>query len=117
MNKFLAVLASNLLAASAFAAEGSQGSGYESILLLVVFFAIFYFLLIRPQMKKNKAHRTLVGGIAKGDEVVTSAGIVGKITKVGDAFIDLEIANGVEIKVQKQAIGTVLPKGSMKSNN
>ena len=80
MNKFLAILASNLLAVSAFAAEGAQqGSGYESILLLVVFFAIFYFLLIRPQMKKNKAHRALVGGIAKGDEVVTSAGIVGTL--------------------------------------
>ncbi|MDA7742497.1 preprotein translocase subunit YajC [Francisellaceae bacterium] len=118
MKKLLAILASNLLAFSAFAAEpAAQGSGYESILLLVVFFAIFYFLLIRPQMKRNKEHKKLLGGIAKGDEVVTTSGIVGKIAKIGDAFIDLTIADGVEIKVQKQSVNTVLPKGSMNSNN
>ena len=114
LNKFLAILAASFISFSAFAAEAApQGSGYESILLLVVFFAIFYFLLIRPQMKKTKEHRKLLNDIAKGDEVVTNAGIVGKIASLDDTFIELTIAEGVTIKLQKQAVAGVLPKGSV----
>jgi preprotein translocase subunit YajC len=115
LNKILTIIATNIMAMSTFAAGGAQqGSGYESLLLLVVFFAIFYFLLIRPQMKRNKEHKKLLADISKGDEIITTSGIVGKITGMEDAFIYLTISEGVEIKVQKQSVTTVLPKGSVK---
>ena len=115
INSLLVIIASNIIAVSSNAANGGQqGSGYESLLLLVVFFAIFYFLLIRPQVKRNKEHKKLLSEISKGDEVITTSGIVGKITAIEDAFIYLTISEGVEIKVQKQSVTTVLPKGSMK---
>jgi preprotein translocase subunit YajC len=82
---------------------------------LILLFVVFYFLLLRPQMKKAKEHKKLVAGLAKGDEVVTVGGVIGRITKVGDAFINLEIAEGLEVKVQKQSIAAPMPKGTIKS--
>jgi preprotein translocase subunit YajC len=83
---------------------------------MVVLFGIFYFLMIRPQMKRQKEHRALLSALAKGDEVVTSGGIVGRIDEVGESFIGVEIAQGVVVKVQKGAVSQVLPKGTLKSS-
>ena len=76
---------------------------------------IFYFILIRPQSKRAKAHRELVGGLSKGDEVITNGGILGKITEVSEQYATVEIADNVQIKIQKAAVATVLPKGSLKA--
>lgn len=97
------------------AATSSTGGGYEQILMMVAMFAVLYFIMIRPQMKRAKEHKALVEGLAKGDEVVTQGGIAGRITKVGDSFVTVEIADKVEIQVQKPAVQLVLPKGSLKS--
>jgi preprotein translocase subunit YajC len=85
-----------------------------SFLPLIVIFVIFYFLLIRPQSKKAKEHKQMVGSLAKGDEVVTNGGILGKIAKVGDNFIELEVADGMHVNVQRQAVATLMPKGTIK---
>lgn len=118
MRKIIAVFASvMMLNGVAFADMTSgQGSGMSSILLLVAFFAIFYFLLIRPQMKRNKDLRKMISELAKGDEVVTNGGIIGKIVKLGDNYTEVEISEGVVIKVQKNAVAGVLPKGAVKAN-
>jgi preprotein translocase subunit YajC len=103
--------------ANAFAQQAPAPSGvaaFQPLIMMVIFIAIFYFLLIRPQMKRAKEHRAMVSQLAKGDEVLTTGGIAGRIEEVGDAFITLEIANGVRIKVQKHAVGNVLPKGTLK---
>lgn len=97
------------------AASSSTGGGYEQILMMVAMFAVLYFIMIRPQMKRAKEHKALVEGLAKGDEVVTQGGIAGRITKVGDSFVTVEIADKVEIQVQKPAVQLVLPKGSLKN--
>lgn len=86
-----------------------------SMLPLVIIFVVFYFLLIRPQQKRQKEHRDLIGKLAAGDEVVTAGGVLGKITEVSESFVHVEVADGVQIKVQRQTIGSVLPKGTMKS--
>jgi preprotein translocase subunit YajC len=101
-----------LAAAPAGAAPANE---WSSIALLVGFVIIFYFLLLRPQSKRAKEHRQLVSNLAKGDEVITSGGILGKITKITDDFISVSIAEGVEITLQRQAISTVVPKGTLKS--
>jgi preprotein translocase subunit YajC len=85
------------------------------ILPMILMFVVLWFLMIRPQMKKAKEHKALIAAIAKGDEVVTGGGLVGKVVKVGDSYITLEIAEGTEVVVQKPAIGLVLPKGTLKS--
>ncbi|MCF6283074.1 MAG: preprotein translocase subunit YajC [Candidatus Polarisedimenticolaceae bacterium] len=98
-------------------AEGAAaGSGDPIIGLLfpIGMIAILYFFMIRPQMKRQKEHRVLVEDLAKGDEVVSSGGIVGKITAIGDNFAQIEIAEGVEVKIRRQAVESVLPKGSLK---
>lgn len=82
---------------------------------LVVLFVLFYFLLIRPQMKRTKEHRQMLDKIAKGDEVVTNGGLAGKVVGIGEAFATLEISEGVNIKIQKQAVASVLPKGTLKT--
>jgi preprotein translocase subunit YajC len=92
------------------------GAGLMEFLPLVVLFVVFYFMLIRPQMKRQKEHKQMVEAIAKGDEVVTTGGIAGKVIEVGDAFMSVEIAKGVEVKVQKQSVGAVLPKGTLKAS-
>ena len=96
------------------AAPQAQGDPLTSFLPLIVIFDIFYFLLIRPQSKKAKEHKQMVGALAKGDEVVTNGGILGKIVKVGDNFIELEVADGMNVKVQRQAVATLMPKGTIK---
>jgi len=107
----------SLFIADAMAAGSpqSQGSPISSILLLVVLFGFMYFFLIRPQTKRAKQHREMVSALAKGDEIVTSGGVLGRITSLGDQFATIEVASNVEVKVQRSAIASVLPKGTIKS--
>jgi preprotein translocase subunit YajC len=93
----------------------AQPNPLLSFLPLLVLFAVFYFMLIRPQMRRAKEQRNMIAALAKGDEVVTNGGIAGRIEELGDTFITLEIAANVRIKLQKSAISMVLPKGSLKS--
>ena len=96
------------------AAPGA-GGGMESIFLIVAMFAVLYFIMIRPQMKRAKEHKAMIEGLQKGDEVVTAGGVLGRINKIGDAHVALEIAPNVEIQVQRSAVQTVLPKGTLKN--
>lgn len=100
-------------------AEGAVQPEGPGALMQLIFFGgfiiIFYFLMWRPQSKRAKEHKNLVSGLNKGDEVITSGGIAGKISKVSEDFIQVEISEGVEIKVQKTAVTTALPKGTLKS--
>src|SRR5258705_9054956 len=100
--------------AYAQADPAAQQNPLISFLPLLVLFAVFYFMLIRPQMKRAKEQRAMIGGLAKGDEVVTNGGIAGRIDELGDSFVTLEIATNVKIKLQKSAITLVLPKGTLK---
>ena len=97
------------------AAAAPQGGGIESILLILGMFAVLYFLMIRPQMKRAKEHKAMVDGLQKGDEVVTAGGILGRITRIDDQYSAVAIAGGVEVQVQRVAIQTVLPKGTIKN--
>lgn len=94
---------------------GAQGSPFPSLIMLLVLFGLFYVLLIRPQQKRQKEHREMTAKLAKGDEVVTQGGVLGRITKIGDAFVTLEVADGTEIRVQRAAVATLMPKGTIKS--
>ena len=87
----------------------------STLLFPIILIAIMYFLMIRPQMKKAKEHKAMIDALSKGDEVVTAGGIAGKITKVGDTYVGVEIADNVEIQLQKPAVAMVLPKGTLKS--
>jgi preprotein translocase subunit YajC len=98
---------------NAYAQQASQGNPFSFILMLVVMFGAFYFLLIRPQQKRQKAHSQLVEGLSVGDEVVTIGGLLGKITAVSDHYATLRIADNVEIKVQKATVSAVVPKGTI----
>ena len=100
--------------APAAAAGGDFQSSLMSMLPLVLMFVVLYFVMIRPQMKRQKEHRTMVEALAKGDEVATSGGMLGKVTKLGDVYVGVEIANGVEVTVQRSAVVQVLPKGTVK---
>ncbi len=100
------------LAQSAPAA--GPGSGLMSFLPLFFIFLVFYFLLIRPQMKRTKDHKALVSALANDDEVITSGGLLGRITELSDDFVSVEISPGVNVKLQRQAVATVLPKGTIK---
>ena len=100
--------------APAAAAGGDIQSSLMSMLPLVLMFVVLYFVMIRPQMKRQKEHRTMVEALAKGDEVATSGGMLGKVTKLGDVYVGVEIANGVEVTVQRSAVVQVLPKGTVK---
>ncbi|BAL25980.1 preprotein translocase, YajC subunit [Azoarcus sp. KH32C] len=97
------------------AAGGDPTGGLMGLAPLVLMFIVLWFLMIRPQMKRAKEHKTMVSALAKGDEVVTQGGIAGRVTKVGDAYLNLEIADNVTIVVQNQAVVTVLPKGTLKT--
>jgi preprotein translocase subunit YajC len=101
--------------ASAQAAGSAQPNPLLQMLPLVLIFVVFYFLLIRPQSKRAKEHKAMVAALAVGDEVVTSGGILGKIVETGEQFVTVEIASGVQIKVQRQTISNVVPKGTLKS--
>lgn len=105
----------NFFISPAFADAGAQANPMSSILMLVGFVAIFYFMLIRPQQKRNKDHKNLLASINKGDEIAMAGGMLGKVTKVTDDYLEVEIANDVKIKVQKAAVTAVLPKGTMKA--
>ncbi len=91
-----------------------MGSSLTSMLPLVLMFVVLYFVMIRPQMKKQKEHRAMIDALAKGDEVATAGGLLGKVTKLGDGFLAVEIASGVEVQLQRSAVVQVLPKGTMK---
>lgn len=101
---------------SAFAQTtgGDMQSSLMSMLPLVLMFVVLYFVMIRPQMKRQKEHRTMIEALAKGDEVATAGGLLGKVTRLGDVYLGVEIANGVEVQVQRSAVVQVLPKGSIK---
>ncbi len=100
-------------------AEGAvqEQSLLTGMLPLVIIFILFWFLLIRPQTKRAKEHKQMVQALAKGDEVVTNGGLLGKITEIEESFISLEIANNVVIKVQRQAVTSIMPKGTLKSKS
>lgn len=103
---------------SAYAQAASGGgdltSTLTSMLPLLLMFAVLYFIMIRPQMKKQKEHRAMIEAIAPGDEIVTAGGMLGKVTKLRDAYIDVEISDNVNIQMQRSAILQVLPKGTLK---
>jgi preprotein translocase subunit YajC len=105
----------DLFAASTAAAEAPPA--WVGWLPIVGMIAIFWFLIIRPQMKQQKAHRDKIAGIKKGDQVITSGGIVGKVTRVDDNYADVEIAQGVEVKVVKHTIGDIVPPGGAAAND
>ena len=100
--------------APAAAAGGEMMSSLTGMLPLVLMFVVLYFVMIRPQMKKQKEHRAMIDALAKGDEVATAGGLVGKVTKMGESFLSVEVATGVEVQVQRHAVVQVLPKGSLK---
>jgi preprotein translocase subunit YajC len=104
---------SNAFAQPAGAADA--GGGLMSVLPILLMFVALYFLMIRPQMKKAKEHKMLLAALAAGDEVITQGGIAGKIADVGDIFVKVTVASGVDITVQKGSISTVLPKGTLKN--
>ncbi|MEN8174254.1 MAG: preprotein translocase subunit YajC [Pseudomonadota bacterium] len=103
---------SDALAQAPGAASGQ--AGWESLIFPVGLILIFYFFLIRPQMKRQKEHKKLIGELQKGDEVQTEGGLMGRLVEVGDNFARLEIADGVEVKVRRQSVAAVMPKGSLK---
>ncbi len=96
------------------AAGGDATSSLMSMLPLLLMFAVLYFVMIRPQMKRQKEHKAMLEALAKGDEVATAGGVLGRISKIGDTFVGVEVAQGVEIQVQRSAIAQVLPKGTLK---
>jgi len=98
------------------AGAGPQGGGLSMFVMMGLFVVIFYFLLIRPQQKKQKEHQAMLSKLASGDEVVTTGGIVGKITEITDNFITLEIAEGTRIKVQRFHVTSLVPKGTLKGS-
>lgn len=101
--------------AEAAGPAGQQPDPLMSFLPLVVLFVIFYFLLIRPQSKRAKEHKAMVSTLAKGDEVVTNGGVLGKVTALGENFVTVKVADNVEVHVQRSAIQSLMPKGTMKS--
>ena len=100
--------------APAAASGGDFMGSFGQMLPLVLMFVVLYFVMIRPQMKRQKEHRSMVEALAKGDEVATSGGLIGKVTKLGDQYLSVELAPGVEVQVQRSAVTQVLPKGSIK---
>ncbi len=106
----------NAYAAGAPAPDGGDPYNLSMIIMVVAFFAIFYFLFMRPQQKRHKEHQKMLAAMSKGDEVVTSGGILGRIKDLDEQFITLEVAPGVDHKVQRNAVSAVLPKGTLKNH-
>lgn len=107
----------DFLIADAWAQGASPqgGNPLEMLFLFGILFVVFYFLMIRPQMKRQKEHREMVGNLSKGDEAVTSGGLLGRVKEVGDNFVMMEIAKGIEVRVQKHYIQAIMPKGTIKT--
>jgi preprotein translocase subunit YajC len=102
----------------AYAQAATGGSTQDTLLgllPLVLMFVVLYFVMIRPQMKRQKEHKAMVEALAKGDEVVTAGGLLGKVSRVGEAYIGVELTDGVEVQMQRSAVVQVLPKGSLKA--
>ena len=107
------MLISNAYAQAAGASDPT--GGLMGLLPLILMFVVLWFLMIRPQMKRAKEHKAMVEALAKGDEVVTAGGMLGRVVKVVDAYVTIEVASGTEITVQKSSITTLLPKGTLKA--
>jgi preprotein translocase subunit YajC len=106
----------DFLISPAYAQQVAAKPGlFDMVWPLLIMLPLFYLLLIRPQMKRTKEHREMLDKVAKGDEVVASGGLAGKVTGIGEAYMTVEIADGVSVKIQKQAITSVLPKGTLKN--
>lgn len=101
--------------AFAAAPAHAQGDGTMSMLMIAAIFVLFYFMLIRPQNKRAKEHRALVSQLKSGDEIVTTGGLLGKVTAVSEQYLKVALAEGVEIHLQRNAVSSVLPKGTLKS--
>ena len=110
-----------MLISNAYAQEAAAGAAqaapnpFGSIGFLVLMFVVLWFIMVRPQMKRAKEHKTMVSALSKGDEVITQGGIAGKVADLDDNFISVEIAPNIKVSVQRQAIATVLPKGTLKA--
>ena len=113
-HSLIALLLMAAIPTSAMAAPQAGPSAISQVILFGGFILIFYFLIWRPQSKRAKEHKALVSGLDKGDEVVTGGGLVGKITRLTDDYLVLEVADGVEIRIQRQAVAQALPKGTLK---
>lgn len=100
---------------NAYAADAATASGITSFLPFIVIFVLFWFMLIRPQMKQAKEHRNMLAALQKGDEVATAGGLVGRVVKVSDSFVSIEIATDTVVHVQKATVQTLLPKGTIKN--
>jgi len=107
------VLISSALAQTAPPAAEAGGFSLAGMLPLLLMFAVLYFVMIRPQIKRQKEHRTMVEALAKGDEVATAGGIIGRVTQLGEQFLHVEIAQGVQVQIQRSAVVQVLPKGTL----
>ena len=105
-----------MIISSAFAQAAPSGDpGYIGLLPIVLMFVLLYFLMIRPQMKRAKEHKSMIEALQKGDEVVTSGGVVGRVAKIDESYISLQVAENVEIMVQRPSVQLVLPKGTIKT--
>lgn len=105
----------NLITLATSAPAPSQGGGLELLMMIGLMFVVFYFLLIRPQNKRQKAHKQMLEAITKGAEVVTNGGLLGRVQEIGENFVQLELSEGVSVKVQKHAIASQMPKGTFKT--
>lgn len=106
-----------IASATAQTAAAPQPSVWGSLIPLILIVVIFWFLLIRPQMKRNKEHRELIAGLSVGDEVVSAGGLLGKITEVGDSFVSVQLSDGVTVKLQRHSVAQVVPKGTIDSSS
>jgi preprotein translocase subunit YajC len=108
------VFISEALAQTAPAAAPGGESTLLTMLPLVLMFVVLYFVMIRPQMKRQKEHKAMIDALAKGDEVVTAGGVLGKVAKIGESYVHVEVSEGVEVQLQRTAVIQVLPKGTLK---
>jgi preprotein translocase subunit YajC len=99
----------------AYAQDGATGGGLSPLLMMVGLIVVFYFMILRPQNKKQKEHREMVAALAVGDEIVTSGGVLGKVSAVGEHFVSVDVADSVTIRIQRHTVGAVMPKGTIKS--
>ncbi|MGA7799887.1 MAG: preprotein translocase subunit YajC [Gammaproteobacteria bacterium] len=107
---------SDAMAQAGGAVGGGEAGPLMSFLPLILLFVIFYFMLIRPQTKRAKEHKKMVESLAKGDEVVTNGGLLGRITQVDENFLEVQVADNVKVKIQRQAVSSLMPKGTMKNS-